>query len=460
MLLQVTLSNIFSFENEVTFSMVSAKSEDQHSDHLVHHPFKKYPPLLPVAAIYGANAAGKSNLIKAIAFAQDLITEGTKINQKIPVPVFKLSNKGHSPSKLEFVFSCQGVTYSYGFVLDSKKIFDEWLYAIKPNSRKEFCLFERVTKDDNSVDLQTGSTLRGRSKRQEEFLQFIARGTRSNQLFLTEAVNRNVHLLEPVFKWFSDVLVIIRPEARYVGLEIGIVSSEKFANFLNGFLRSAGTGIDSFVAYPTDDIENSLPNMPDSMRLELVQLIEDAPEESVLILEDQSGKKFLLRKGKDRIPQLMNVKINHRHEDGSLIEFSVDEESDGTQRLIDLIPALFILQQDAEKVFFIDELDRCLHPLLSRQFLKYSLECRNGENRHSQLIFTTHDTNLLDADILRRDEVWLVEKDSRGASVIYSLVEFEITSTQLQKGYLNGRFGAIPFLGNLHSLGWMPSEDE
>jgi AAA15 family ATPase/GTPase len=460
MLLQVTLSNIFSFENEVTFSMVSAKSEDQHSDHLVHHPFKKYPPLLPVAAIYGANAAGKSNLIKAIAFAQDLITEGTKINQKIPVPVFKLSNKGHSPSKLEFVFSCQGVTYSYGFVLDSKKIFDEWLYAIKPNSRKEFCLFERVTKDDNSVDLQTGSTLRGRSKRQEEFLQFIARGTRSNQLFLTEAVNRNVHLLEPVFKWFSDVLVIIRPEARYVGLEIGIVSSEKFANFLNGFLRSAGTGIDSFVAYPTDDIENSLPNMPDSMRLELVQLIEDAPEESVLILEDQSGKKFLLRKGKDRIPQLMNVKINHRHEDGSLIEFSVDEESDGTQRLIDLIPALFILQQDAEKVFFIDELDRCLHPLLSRQFLKYSLECRNGDNRHSQLIFTTHDTNLLDADILRRDEVWLVEKDSRGASVIYSLVEFEITSTQLQKGYLNGRFGAIPFLGNLHSLGWMPSEDE
>ncbi len=440
--------------------MVSAKSEDQHSDHLVHHPFKKYPPLLPVAAIYGANAAGKSNLIKAIAFAQDLITEGTKINQKIPVPVFKLSNKGHSPSKLEFVFSCQGVTYSYGFVLDSKKIFDEWLYAIKPNSRKEFCLFERVTKDDNSVDLQTGSTLRGRSKRQEEFLQFIARGTRSNQLFLTEAVNRNVHLLEPVFKWFSDVLVIIRPEARYVGLEIGIVSSEKFANFLNGFLRSAGTGIDSFVAYPTDDIENSLPNMPDSMRLELVQLIEDAPEESVLILEDQSGKKFLLRKGKDRIPQLMNVKINHRHEDGSLIEFSVDEESDGTQRLIDLIPALFILQQDAEKVFFIDELDRCLHPLLSRQFLKYSLECRNGDNRHSQLIFTTHDTNLLDADILRRDEVWLVEKDSRGASVIYSLVEFEITSTQLQKGYLNGRFGAIPFLGNLHSLGWMPSEDE
>jgi hypothetical protein len=156
----------------------------------------------------------------------------------------------------------------------------------------------------------------------------------------------------------------------------------------------------------------------------------------------------------------MNVKINHRHEDGSLIEFSVDEESDGTQRLIDLIPALFILQQDAEKVFFIDELDRCLHPLLSRQFLKYSLECRNGDNRHSQLIFTTHDTNLLDADILRRDEVWLVEKDSRGASVIYSLVEFEITSTQLQKGYLNGRFGAIPFLGNLHSLGWMPSEDE
>lgn len=462
MLLQVTLSNILSFENEVTFSMVSAKSESQHPDHLIHHPFKKYPPLLPTAAVYGANGAGKSNLIRAVTFAQDLIIKGIKINQKIPIPVFKLSSEGQRPSKFEFVFSYQGVTYSYGFVLDSKKIFDEWLYAIKPNSRKEFCLFQRVTKDDNSVELQIGSTLRGRGKRQGEFLQFIARGTRPNQFFLTEAANRNVKLLEPVFKWFNDVLITIPAGARYIGLERVVLSSEKFTSFLGDFLKAVGTGIDSIVVDELPlDIENFLSEMPDQIRPDLERFLESAPEGAAATLPDIRGRRFFLTKEQDSTFKLIQLKTTHRHANGELIRFSIDQESDGTQRLIHLLPALFFLQEDVEKVFFIDELDRCLHPLLSRQFLKYSLECCDGKNRRSQLIFTTHDTNLLDADILRRDEVWLVEKDSRGSSALYSLVEFKTKpDLQLQKGYLNGRFGAIPFLGNLRELGWLRSDEE
>lgn len=459
MLLQVTLSNILSFEDEVTFSMVSAESEKQHPDHLIHHTFKKQPPLLPIAAVYGANGAGKSNLIKAIAFAKNLITKGTRLDRGISIPAFELSDKGKSPSKFEFVFLYQDGLYSYGFVLDNKKIFEEWLYAIMPNGKREVCLFERLTNDNNDVDLKIGSTLR-KNKRQTENLHFIADGTRCNQLFLTEAANRNITVLKPVFKWFSDILVTIPAGARYSGLEKQILSSEKFRGFLDAFLKSSGTGIDSITIDELPlDLERHLPDLPNDLRLELEQIIEDAPEESLVVLENVYGKRLLLRKGQDLSIKLMQLKTIHRHENDRLIQFSVDKESDGTRRLIDLLPALFLVQEDAERVFLIDELDRCLHPLLSRQFLKYSLECCAGEKRRSQLIFTTHDTNLLDADILRRDEVWLVEKDSRGSSTIYSLAEFETTSNlQIQKGYLNGRFGAIPFLGSLRDLGWICSE--
>jgi len=136
---------------------------------------------------------------------------------------------------------------------------------------------------------------------------------------------------------------------------------------------------------------------------------------------------------------------------GQLVEFSIDEESEGTQRLINLIPALFILKKNPEKVIFLDELDRRLHPLLSRKFLEFFLQCKIEQSKN-QLIFTTHDTNLLDLDLLRRDEIWFVEKNNQGASQLYSLAEFKIRSDlKVEKGYLNGRFGAIPFFGNIVS---------
>ena len=156
----------------------------------------------------------------------------------------------------------------------------------------------------------------------------------------------------------------------------------------------------------------------------------------------------------------MQLKTKHRHEAGQLVDFAIDEESDGTQRLINLIPALFILKKNPENVIFLDELDRRLHPLLSRQFLEFSLHCKTQESRN-QLIFTTHDTNLLDLDLLRRDEIWFVEKNSKGASHLYSLAEFKIKpDLKIEKGYLNGRFGAIPFFGDIRSLGWIECEEE
>jgi len=256
-------------------------------------------------------------------------------------------------------------------------------------------------------------------------------------------------------------LTIIPAESSYYGWEIGILNSAEFTSFLSDFLKFAGTGIDSIgVEEVAFDFDYLFPEMPKSMREELYQQLAKSDENSVAIIKNPLGKRYLLMKGEEDQIGLMQLKTKHRHEKGQLVDFSIDEESGGTQRLINLIPALFILKKKPEKVILLDELDRRLHPLLSRQFLEFSLDCKIAESR-SQLIFTTHDTNLLDLDILRRDEIWFVEKNQQGVSHLYSLAEFKIRpDLKIEKGYLNGRFGAIPFFGNIHNLGWIGCDTE
>lgn len=461
MLVQVTIENFLSFKDATTFSMLGVNSDLSHVEHLAVDIAGKDKSLLPVAAIYGANAAGKSNLINAIDFAKDLIVEGTRSGQAIPVSTFKLADHNKKPSKFEFIFTYKNAFYSYGFTLNSSQIFEEWLYGIPPNKKREVRYFERNTSEKKETKVEYGAVLRGKGDKEKQFLEFIAKGTRPNQLFLTEAVERNVKILRPVINWFRRVLTIIPAESRYTGLEIGILSSEEFTKFLSEFLKFSGTGIDSIgVDEVTLNFDYHFPEMPASMREELNQQLAEASENSVIMIEDIPGKRYLLMKGEQDQISLMQLKTKHCHEKGQLVEFSIDEESEGTQRLINLIPALFILKKNPEKIIFLDELDRRLHPLLSRQFLEFSLQCKTKESR-SQLIFTTHDTNLLDLDLLRRDEIWFVEKNKQGASHLYSLAEFKIRpDLKVEKGYLNGRFGAIPFFGNIRSLGWLDCETE
>ena len=221
----------------------------------------------------------------------------------------------------------------------------------------------------------------------------------------------------------------------------------------------AGTGIEKVDKITIDlDFERHFSRLPMAERENLIQKISELDEDFAIVADNNSGKKYILVKSEDDSIKLVVLVTQHRHENGKLIDFSIDEESEGTQRLINLIPSLFLLQGDDEHVIFIDELDRRLHPLLSRLFVKKAINCRGKEN---QLIFTTHDTNLLDLELFRRDEIWFVEKDRQGSSTIYSLAEFKTRpDLKIEKGYLNGRFGAIPFLGNPESLGWHSQERE
>lgn len=456
MLIQLTVENILSFKDAVTFSMLGVNSDSSHEKHLAVDEAGKGRSVLPIAAIYGANAAGKSNLIQAIAFARDLVVEGTRSNQLIPINAFRLADNSQMPSRFEFKFTYKKAFYSYGFTLNSKQIFEEWLYGIPQGKKVEVLFFERSTAENGDVKVEYGASLRGRKDgREESFLNFVAKGTRPNQPFLTEAVDRNVKKIVDVLKWFDDSLIIIPADARCIGLEFGIMHDKEFTQFLSDFLKSSETGIDSI---EVDEVTFDLDELPDAVTRELRQQFAEADEDSVMMVENVYGNRYFLAKGERGNISLMQLKTNRVHENGKLIKFSINEESDGTQRLINLIPALFILHYGSEKIILLDELDRRLHPLLSRQFLEFSLQYMSHEN-NNQFFFTTHDTNLLDLELLRRDEIWFVEKDEKGSSNLYSLAEFRIRpDLKIEKGYLNGRFGAIPFFGNIDQLGWFESK--
>ena len=463
MLIQFTIQNFLSFRDEVTFSMMGVNSDNQHVDHLSNNELGEGSSILPIAAIYGANAAGKSNLVKAISFVKELVVEGTRPEQLIPVPTFKLGDYSKKPSKFELVFTHQGSQYSYGFRLNKEKIIEEWLHGIPQGRKIEVMYFERhtsLTKRETTVEY--GSILKGRrttngeSSKRRLNLEFIAKGTRHNQLFLTEAIDRSVKDLMPIFNWFKKILTIIPAEVDCTSLETGVHGNESFTDFLSEFLKSAGTGIDSISTEKIKvDLEQHLFSMPKSIKDKLSQ---DLDKNLEVTVENSRGGRSILSKDDDGQIILMRLMTKHRSENGKFVDFSIDEESEGTQRLIHLVPSLFLLKQNIEAVIFLDELDRRLHPLLSRYFVETAINCRAKGN---QLIFTTHDTNLLDLDLLRRDEIWFVEKDTQGVSSCYSLAEFKIRpDLKIEKGYLNARFGAIPFFGDIQSLGWVDLNSE
>jgi len=458
MLVQFSVENFLSFDEEQVFSMVAA-SGDQHPTHLMPDMPRKGEALLRAAALYGANGAGKSNLVQAIRFAKTLIVEGTRGTQTIPVRPFKLGSNASRPSKFEFILKTQGILYNYGFRLDASRVHEEWLYAT-PN-KQEVKFFERTTSEDGRADVEVGPALSGRSSKQKQFLQFVAQGTRQNQLFFTQAVENNVAQLMPIVEWFTQALLVTTAEEQDFNLDVRAHISQEFIGFLARFLRMADTGIEDITTRKQPfDFNQHVPRWPELQRYALRVELRHMEPNNLIQIEDDNGTPLLLTPGINKEPLLVSLVPLHRAAGGQTVTFAMEEESEGTQRLIHLLSFLFALKVGPEQVLVLDELDRRLHPLLSRLLVQAILS-EGDKDQHSQLIFTTHDTNLLDLDLLRRDEIWFAEKDKGGASHLYSLAEFKTRADlKIEKGYLNGRFGAIPFIGDVHRLDEESQEDK
>ncbi|RKZ53199.1 MAG: hypothetical protein DRR16_03890 [Candidatus Parabeggiatoa sp. nov. 3] len=451
MLLQFIIENVMCFAEETLFSMVASADLEQHKSHLIQITPKT--ELLRTTALYGANAHGKTKWVEAISFAKQLIVNGVKGNQLIPVEPFRLDKQlKNKPSRFEFLIFYQNIHYHYGFIINSQRVLEEWLF-VTPKI-KELRYFERITSETGKVTIELGGSLARKNSKQRQFIEFVAQGTRPNQLFLTEALERNVAKLKPLYEWFENILQIVPANPRYLPLEIRANQEKPFIRFLSDFLKQADTGIHSIKTIQEEfDYEKHFPGLPEQIQLEIEN---DIRAGGTLIMLSE-GTSYTLCANESGEPILIRLETLHSGHDGSVVSFDFAKESAGTQRLTQLL-AILVDLLSSEKVYIIDELDRSLHVLLPKLFLETYLKGANNQHR-SQLIFTTHDTHLLDLNLLRQDEIWFLEKNEHGASHLYSLVNLKMNpNLNLQKGYLQGRFGGIPFLGDLEQLDWFSKE--
>lgn len=429
MLISFSVENWRCFRNPTTLNMIAGR-EKQHRERL---PYLKSfnTRLLPISAIYGANASGKTKFVEALSFLQHLVVQGTSPEGSIAVERFKLaSDYRNRPTKLSIDLLIDDAVYSYEACLLPESVLEESL--VIETSSKAYDVFSRTGKNikfDNSFF----------TKDRLDFVKLVAQAARDNQLFLTTAVQLGVQEFSPLYKWFSEKLTIIGPASEYLSIHRFADPTDNLSSHINELVRKLGTGIDHFEAR---ELKTPASDNATSMSLNLLDLINSR-------LPKNAANHFRLgdiyiskENGEKTVKQLMAIHKNSGNED---IAFSLMEESDGTRRLLDLIPAFLELQNQIGKVYVVDELDRSLHTKLLEWLLEYYLESCNPEAR-SQLIFTTHDVNLLTQNIFRRDELWGTDKNSSGVAELYSFRDFGAirSDKDIRKIYLNGLVGAVP----------------
>ena len=383
---------------------------------------EKMPRLLRSAVLYGPNASGKSTLIQALKFMQNRVLNSQKESQagdEINTVPFKLTASSRSAeSEFEIAIVEQGVRYEYGFRCDRQRFVEEWLFAYPRGRAQKW--FHRAFDPDLDKDVyKFSSTFEGDRKRQDWKAQ-----TRANALFLSTAIQLNNAQLKPVFEWFRQRLRVIDS-----GLRPGYTMTrckdsadkEKIIEFMN----SAGLSVDDISLKTAIFSPESLPkHMSNQLRQE--------------VSRERSGK------------EIASITYLHRDtQSNELIEFEEAEESDGTRALFSFAgPWLDVIEN--ERVLVVDELDTSLHPLLVQQLVKLL----HHKGTKAQLIFTTHDTTLLSQKLLRRDQVWFMEKDATRSTRLYPLSDFSPRDNEaVERGYLNGRYGGIPFLKELDFYG-------
>lgn len=428
MLLEFSVGNFRSFKDPVTFSMVAAPLAARKKELDEHNAFESAGGLkvLKSAALYGANASGKSNLVKSIGFMRQFVigsSKDTQADEAIDVEAFRLSTETEGgPSFFEAIFCIDGTRYRYGFEVDKGRVHSEWLYHIP--SQRETKLFVREGDD---------FALSGAFKKEGEDLP---ERTRSNALFLSVAAQFNGAISQRIVRWFKNIkLVSGLQDFGYRSFTIKSFENEAFRTAILRFVTALDLGISDISVESAEMSEDVLPK---SMPSEL--------------------KKMLVDFGSDH----HTVATVHRKfgGDGTSVGTEVFDmsthESEGTNKIFSLAgPLIDVLWKGM--VLVADELDARLHPLITAEIIKL-FNSRVTNPKNAQLLFTTHDTNLLSNQVFRRDQIWFAEKNRVGATDLYSLAEYKIdrqrvrNDASFEKDYVAGRYGAIPFVGGLERV--------
>lgn len=404
-----------------------ASREKQHNERIPKSDKYKMG-ILPIAAIYGGNASGKTKLFNALAFAKKFVVKITQPGNTIPREYFKLDNECvNKPSRFLFELLINEICYEFSFSVTQSQVVEEKLIVISKSTEKT--LYNRS--QDKKIEFDKNSEFKN-----DQRLQFVAEGTRENQLFLTASVDQKIPYFQPIYDWFKNNLTLITPNTTFA--EFGQFTQEGMPlySLMNNALLQLDTGITRLGG---EDIpmENLL--LPDNFK---TKLMEDLPENESII---NFQHRIILTKKNGTLSARKLVSY-HQSFEKSDVPFDINQESAGTLRMIDILPCFFeLFEHNTPKVCVIDELDRCLHTLLTRSLLEAYFNSCSKETR-SQLLFTTHDALLIDQKLFRRDEIWVTERNNRGCTSLISFGEYKKIrfDKDIRKSYLQGHLGGIP----------------
>ena len=386
------------------------------------------PATAPIIGIYGANASGKTNVLLALRYMIGSIlhsqtTRGPEADTGRDA--FRLDeNSISNNSQFDIDFSLDRIRYHYGFTVTDKTVSEEWLYAF-PRGRRQIWFYRRGGREN----IEFGSFLQGKNRNIEAL-------TRSNSLFLSAAAQNNHDQLMPIFSYFRDNFVFrMDTRADFVDFMSKLITDRpEIKSQIVRYLANADVGING--------IDIKTVEVPDHMRRVFSGVVKLINEQ---IFVDSDTKM-------DELPgEQQRIQLQHRSNTGANILFDLPKESRGTRELLSLLGPIFECLARGG-VLIVDELDSSLHPLLAANLLELFAGAASNPHR-AQLLFTTHDANLLSAGALRRDEIWFTEKDREGATHVYPLTDIKTRNTDnIQKGYLEGRYGGIPYVGDLSRL--------
>jgi hypothetical protein len=426
MLLRFRFSNFRSFREEQELSLVAASGLKESDKTLVVHPPNSKDGVLPVAAIYGANASGKTNVIRALKFASRVVNESYRQwmpDGAIGIEPFLGGTPERAPeSRFEIDFLIDGVRHSYGFRLDATSILEEWLF-VYPKAKKQAWFHRQAGKSISFSARLTGAN------------RVIEGITRTNSLFLSAAAQNNHEALMPVFKWLSGLSVFVMDTildpAAHALFTAALCAEPRFARTVAQLLRAADVGIVDVVVEKEAFSEKTK---------KAIEAVKTALEISGNTPDGTERIRLIHRLGTETLP------------------FTENNESGGTNAYLRVLgPVLKALNDGA--LICVDELDGSLHPLLASQLVRLFNDPSTNP-KGAQLIFNTHDTTLLSRANLRRDQIWFTEKGEDGSSHLYPLTDFKPRQNEnLENGYLQGRYGAIPFLNTRAFLTQIVSSD-
>ncbi len=410
MLIQFNVTNALSFKKEAILDL-AASNDDSHEDILILAGKQR---IVPSVSIYGANAAGKSNLFKALTTAIMFVRNSARMQINTPTGImpFVMDDEGRKgKTRFDFIFITEGTKYEYGFVADGLKVYEEYLYEYK--SAKPSMIFER----ENTDKYRYTSSLRRIMKPFEE-------KTTNNKLFLATATAWNCKVTEKPYRWFAEMIDTYNGDSVQAAMADALDSEnrDEIREFAIRYLKAADFNI---VDYN-------------------FTVKQGKPDELILPPGMTFDENFLANMKQWDLTLMHTVESNGV---STIVGMPFQLESNGTQLYFAYCPAIYGALKNG-KTIVIDEIDNGLHPMLVRNLVNLFND-RSLNPKGAQLIFNTHDVELLDLDLMRRDQIYFVEKDNAtGASELYSLSDFSPRKTdRIQKGYMLGRYGAVPNVG-------------